>query len=83
MKKFKELRTFISDTPQNENTVNQLSYPSELKKVNGKKYQLVFEEHLEEIDEVLDTLLIPRYLPKKELFIDIGGQMNVDITLLI
>jgi adenine-specific DNA-methyltransferase len=33
-----------------------LSYLAELEKdVNGKKYGLVFEEHREEIDEVLDT----------------------------
>ncbi|MBQ7095220.1 MAG: hypothetical protein IJN80_02035 [Clostridia bacterium] len=54
--KIKEIRTFISAAPQDENTGNLLSYLSDLEKdVNGKKYGLVFEEHREEIDEVLDT----------------------------
>lgn len=54
--KIKEIRTFISAAPQDENTGNLLSYLSELEKdVNGKKYGLVFEEHREEIDDVLYT----------------------------
>ena len=56
LNKIKALRAFISAAPQNEITVNLLSYLSDLEKdVNGKKYGLVFEEHREEIDEVLDT----------------------------
>lgn len=62
--------------PQDENTGNLLSYLSDLEKdVNGKKYGLVFEEHREEIDEVLDTHA-PMLTEEKELFIDNGGQMN-------
>ena len=54
--KIKEIRSFIAAAPQDENTGNLLSYLSDLEKdVNGKKYGLVFEEHCEEIDEVLDT----------------------------
>ena len=54
--KIKQIRTFIAAAPQDENTGNLLSYLSDLEKdVNGKKYGLVFEEHREEIDEVLDT----------------------------
>ncbi len=45
------------------------------KDVNGKKYGLVFEEHREEIDEVLDTHT-PVLTEDKDLFIDNGGQMN-------
>ena len=42
--KIKEIRTFISNAPQDENTGNLLSYLSDLEKdVNGKKYGLVFE----------------------------------------
>ena len=53
--KIKQIRAFIAAAPQDENTGNLLSYLSELEKdVNGKKYGLVFEEHREEIDEVLD-----------------------------
>mgnify|MGYP001098526055 CR=1 FL=1 len=52
--KIKQIRAFIAAAPQDENTGNLLSYLSELEKdVNGKKYGLVFEEHREEIDEVL------------------------------
>ena len=74
--KIKEIRTFISAAPQDENTGNLLSYLSELEKdVNGKKYGLVFEEHREEIDEVLATHT-PVLTEDEELFIDNGGQMN-------
>lgn len=74
--KIKEIRTFISNAPQDENTGNLLSYLSDLEKdVNGKKYGLVFEEHREEIDEVLDTHT-PILTEDKDLFIDNGGQMN-------
>ena len=76
LNKIKEIRTFISAAPQDENTGNLLSYLSELEKdVNGKKYGLVFEEHREEIDEVLDTHT-PVLTENKDFFIDNGGQMN-------
>ncbi|MFR1842335.1 MAG: site-specific DNA-methyltransferase [Oscillospiraceae bacterium] len=74
--KIKDIRTFISSAPQDENTANLLSYLSDLEKdVNGKKYGLVFEEHREEIDEVLDTHT-PVLTEDENLFIDNGGQMN-------
>lgn len=74
--KIKEIRTFISSAPQDENTGNLLSYLSELEKdVNGKKYGLVFEEHREEIDEVLATHT-PVLTEQSDLYIDNGGQMN-------
>lgn len=74
--KIKEIRTFISAAPQDENTGNLLSYLSDIEKdVNGKKYGLVFEKHREEIDEVLDTHT-PVLTENKNLFIDNGGQMN-------
>ena len=76
LNKIKEIRAFISAAPQDENTSNLLSYLSDLEKdVNGKKYGLVFEEHREEIDEVLDTHT-PVLTEDKDLFIDNGGQMN-------
>lgn len=76
LNKIKDIRTFISAVPQDENTGNLLSYLSDLEKdVNGKKYGLVFEEHREEIDEVLDTHT-PVLTEDKDLFIDNGGQMN-------
>lgn len=76
LNKIKAIRTFIASAPQDENTGNLLSYLSDLEKdVNGKKYGLVFEEHREEIDEVLDTHT-PVLTEDKDLFIDNGGQMN-------
>lgn len=76
LNKIKEIRAFISAAPQDENTGNLLSYLSDLEKdVNGKKYGLVYEEHREEIDEVLDTHT-PVLTEEKDLFIDNGGQMN-------
>lgn len=74
--KIKEIRTFISAAPQDENTGNLLTYLSELEKdVCGKKYGLVFEEHREEIDEVLDTHA-PVLTEETDLFIDNSGEMN-------
>lgn len=74
--KIGQIRTYISAAPQDENTGNLLAYLSELEKdVNGKKYGLVFEEHREEIDEVLATHT-PVLTEEKDLFIDNGGNVN-------
>ena len=74
--KLKEIRKFIASSAQDENTGNLLTYLSELEKeVKGKKYGLVFEEHREGIDEMLDTHT-PVLMEDKDLFISNGGQMN-------
>ena len=74
--KIKAIRTYIATAPQDENTANLLAYLSELEKdVGAKKYGLVFEEHREEIDEVLATHT-PVLTEDGSLFIDNGGQMN-------
>lgn len=74
--KIKAIRTYIATAPQDENTANLLAYLSELEKdVGAKKYGLVFEEHREEIDEVLATHT-PVLTEDGDLFIDNGGQMN-------
>ena len=74
--KLSQIRTFISAAPQDENTGSLLTYLSELEKeVKSKKYGLVFEEHREAIDEMLDTHT-PVLSEEKDLFIDNGGQMN-------
>lgn len=74
--KIQEIRTYISTAEQDDNTARLLTYLSELAKdVNGKKYGLVFEEHREEIDEVLDTHT-PVLTEDTDLFIDNGGQVN-------
>lgn len=74
--KIKKIRTYIASAEQDENTGNLLTYLNELEKeVKGKKYGLVFEEHREAIDELLDNNT-PVLTEDKELFIDNGGQMN-------
>ena len=76
LEKIKAIRTFISTAPQDENTGNLLTYLSDLEKdVNGKKYGLIFEEHREEIDEVLATHT-PVLAENSNLFIDNGGNVN-------
>lgn len=74
--KIGEIRTFIASAPQDENTGNLLTYLSELEKdVCGKKYGLIFEQHREDIDEVLDTRT-PVLTENKNLYISNDGQMN-------
>ena len=74
--KIKAIRTYIATAPQDENTAALLTYLSEIEKdVCGKKYGLVFEEHREEIDEVLSTHT-PVLAEEKDLFINNDGQMN-------
>lgn len=76
LEKIKEIRSFIVTAPQDENTSNLLSYLSDIEKdLNGKKYGLVFEEHREGIDEILDTHT-PVLTEDSNLFINNGGQMN-------
>lgn len=76
LKKIEEIRAFISSAPQDKNTGKLLAYLSDLDKdVNGKKYGLVFEEHREEIDEILDTHT-PVLTEIEDLFIDNEGEIN-------
>lgn len=74
--KIKEIKQFIASSPQDENTSTLLSYIADIEKdIKGKKYGLVFEEHKEKIDEMLESHT-PVLSEEKELFIDNGGQMN-------
>lgn len=77
LEKIKEIRKYIASAPQDENTGNLLLYLNQIEKdVNGKKYGLVFEEHREKINDILDTHT-PVLEEDKELFVDKGnGQMN-------
>ena len=75
--KIKTIRMHIAKAEQDENSANLLGYLSELEKeVKGRKYGLVFEEHRETIDEIMDTHT-PVLAEDKELFIDNGGLMNI------
>ena len=74
--KIKEIKQFIASSPQDENTATLLSYIADIEKdIKGKKYGLVFEEHKEAIDEILESNT-PVLSEEKDLFIDNGGQMN-------
>lgn len=76
IKKIREIRDFISSSPQDKNTGNLLTYLSEIEKdIKGKKYGLVFEEHRENIDDTLENNL-PVLTEEESLYIDNGGQMN-------
>lgn len=71
-----QIKDFIAQAKQDENTVNLLSYLGDLtREVNGKKYGLVFEEHREEIDEKLENAL-PVLNEEKDLMVQNDGEMN-------
>lgn len=74
--KILSIKNFIASCQQDENTSALLSYIADVEKdIKGKKYGLVFEEHKEKIDEMLESHT-PVLSEEKELFIDNGGQMN-------
>ena len=76
VEKINAVKDYISAAAQDENTAQLLTYLAEIEKdIRGKKYGLVFEEHRENIDEVLETNL-PVLTENTDLFIDHGGQMN-------
>lgn len=76
LNKINQIKNYISAAPQDENTANLLTYIWELtKEINGKKYGLVFEEHREKIDELLEENA-PVLVEQEDLFIDNGGEMN-------
>ena len=71
-----EIKRFIESATPDTNTKNLLSYVSNIEKeLKAKKYGLVFEEHKENIDEILETHL-PFLEEEKKLFIDNGGEIN-------
>jgi len=74
--KIGQIKTFISAAPQDENTGNLLTYLSEFEKeVKSKKYGLVYEEHQDNVDGLLD-MSVPVLSEDKGLYIDNGPQMN-------
>ena len=74
--KIKELKNFITASPQNKNTQNLLGYLGDiLKEINRKKYGLIFEEHQESIDTTLKNNL-PILTEEKDLVINNGGELN-------
>lgn len=76
IEKINAIKTYIQQAPQDKNTKNLLTYIAEIEKdIKGKKYGLVFEEHKEAIDDILENN-IPILKEDESLFIDNGGQMN-------
>ena len=76
VEKINKIKTYIASAKQDENTAQLLTYIADIEKdIKGKKYGLVFEEHREAIDEILEQNT-PVLTEEKELFIDNGGQMN-------
>lgn len=76
VEKIKAIKTFISTAPQDENTAQLLTYIAEIEKdIKSKKYGLVFEEHRESIDEIMENN-VPVLQEDESLFINNGGQMN-------
>ena len=74
--KIKAIKSYIAAAPQDENTAQLLAYIADIEKdIKGKKYGLVFEEHREAIDEILEQNT-PVLTEEKDLFIDNDGQMN-------
>ena len=74
VEKIKAIKTFISTAPQDENTAQLLTYIAEIEKdIKSKKYGLVFEEHRESIDEIMENN-VPVLQEDEALFIDNGGQ---------
>lgn len=76
VEKIKAIKHYIATAPQDENTAQLLTYIADIEKdIKGKKYGLVFEEHRESIDEILDSH-VPVLTEDESLFINNGGQMN-------
>ena len=75
LKQVAEIRNKLMEH-QDENTNQLLVYLSNIEKdINGKKYGLVFEEHRESVDELLENN-VPVLIEDESLKIDKGGQQN-------
>ena len=76
VQKITAIKQYLQSAPQDENTMQLLTYIADIEKdIKGKKYGLVFEEHRESIDELLENNLSV-LTEDTGLFIDNGGQMN-------
>lgn len=76
LSKIEEIRNHIKTKLYDENAGKLFGYLNELAaQVNGQKYGLVFEEHRESIDDMLEENL-PVLTEEKKLFVDGGGELN-------
>ena len=75
LRKIEEIRNHIKTKLYDENAGKLFGYLNELAaQVNGQKYGLVFEEHRESIDDMLEENL-PVVTEEKKLFVDGGGEL--------
>lgn len=76
LSKIEEIRNHIKTKLYDENAGKLFGYLNELAaQINGQKYGLVFEEHRESIDDMLEENL-PVLTEEKKLFVDGGGELN-------
>lgn len=76
IEKIKEIKKYIQSIAQDKNSNQLLTYLADIEKdIKGKKYGLVFEEHKEAIDEILENN-VPVLKEEKDMFIDNGNHMN-------
>ena len=76
LSKIEEIRNHIKTKLYDENAGKLFGYLNELAaQVNGQKYGLVFEEHRESIDDMLEENL-PVLTEEKKLFVNGGGELN-------
>ena len=76
LSKIEKIRNHIKTKLYDENAGKLFGYLNELAaQVNGQKYGLVFEEHRESIDDMLEENL-PVLTEEKKLFVNGGGKLN-------
>lgn len=76
LRKIGQIRSFLNKSIHDENVQSLTTYLEELiTEINGQKYGLIFEEHKEAIDDMLEKHL-PVFTEEKELFVDNGGEIN-------
>lgn len=76
IEKIKTIKNYIFSAPQDENTIQLISYINEIEKeIKQKKYGLVFEEHRENTDEILQNNL-PVFSEISDLSIVKSNQYN-------
>ena len=74
--KIEQVRTFLQKLENDENVHRLVGFLDEMAlEVGVRKYGLVFEQHREAIDEMLETHL-PILTEEESLFVDNGGKLN-------
>lgn len=75
--KLEQIRRYIAESSESDDRDALLTALGDIEQdINGRKFGLVYEEHREKIEDILDTH-IAVLREEKELEIDQGGQMNL------